>query len=126
MAETLRIVMMTRSASDSIPREYNSHVLHLIEGYCRIKTQLREAEQKLAERSVNRYDENEKLRGVHTSWVREEETYRAEIKRLEKIIHMGSRGGLQAVMIARSGSLIRRRLIDSEKGGEEEEESDGK
>ncbi|KAH7309420.1 hypothetical protein B0I35DRAFT_80143 [Stachybotrys elegans] len=121
MAETLRTVMMTRSASDPIPREYNSHVLHLIEGYCSLKNRLMEAERQMAEQSVDRHDEKERATGLRMSWAREEETYRAEIKRLEKIIHTGSQGGLQAVMIARSGSLIRRR---GDRSTEEEEEAD--
>ncbi|KEY65783.1 hypothetical protein S7711_08722 [Stachybotrys chartarum IBT 7711] len=109
MADSLRIVMMTSARRDTIPREYNANVLYLLEAYWQLKKRLADAESRLRDLQAQRVEDEKEAAAATSAWAVREAQYKSEIKRLEKVIHTGSAGGLEAVMIARSGSLVRRR-----------------
>lgn len=116
MVEALRVAMMTKSTLDYLPLDYHSNIVHLIEAYGLMKEKLDEAEKQLAtgEKSLNGM--SEQFREKEKGWVVRETRYKAEIKRLELVIHDSPAGGLEAVTLARSGSLIKRDTQSADTG----------
>ncbi|KAK4113794.1 hypothetical protein N656DRAFT_599541 [Canariomyces notabilis] len=109
MVETLRAVMIAkRNALEGIPVCYNSHVLALIEGFAHVTEQLREKDEAFAELKNIREKELEQFRSVSEEWVRREEGYKAEVKRLELVLAKESKDGVASVAMARQGSLVDR------------------
>lgn len=108
MADALRAAIMTRPITRPLPPEYNSFVLHLIESYGASQKRLAEADMRLADAEAHRRLDTDTHTSQLQSWVAKETQYKAEIKRLELLIHQTSSSGLEAVMLARSGSLVNR------------------
>ncbi|GAB1314098.1 hypothetical protein MFIFM68171_04308 [Madurella fahalii] len=109
MVEALMAVMAgKRDALDGIPARYNAHVLALIEGFARATRQLRGRDEQLAELRDLREKELEQFRGISEEWMKREEAYKAEIKRLELVLARESRDGVASVALARQESLVDR------------------
>lgn len=83
MVEALQVLLMTHGVLEPIPIEYNSYVLHLVEGFARAQEDIREAERacQAAKQSLERNFEQFRL--VADDWLERESQYRAEVKRLE-------------------------------------------
>ncbi|KPM38100.1 hypothetical protein AK830_g8464 [Neonectria ditissima] len=107
MVDTLRVIMMAKPVLEPLPIEYHSHILHLIEGYSLVKRRLMEIEKEQEETERLRHAEHENFRLKQEDWMIREARYKAEVKRLEVVIHQTSDTGLEAVALARSGSLLR-------------------
>ncbi|KAK7425443.1 hypothetical protein QQZ08_008122 [Neonectria magnoliae] len=107
MADTLRVLMMTKPVLGQLPVQYHSHVLHVIEGYSLVKGKLLTIEKEQVETERLRRSEHEDFKAKQEDWMIQEARYKAEIKRLEVVIHQTSGTGLEAVALARSGSLLR-------------------
>lgn len=109
VVEALQVAMMTkRDALLPIPAHYNWHVLTLIEGYADQRRRITELETEVAKLRKTGEGERQEFRTVAQEWSQREETYRAEMRRLELIIAKTSRNGMETVALARSGSLVDR------------------
>lgn len=109
MIDALCVAMMTKPTLEPLSPRYNSYVLHLIESYGSIQAKLLEAEGQLVEAESLREQEARQFAASAAAWANQESRYKAEVKRLELVIHRTSGNGLEAVVMARSGSLVRRR-----------------
>ena len=106
MADALQVAMMTKPAHESLGPEYKSSILHLLEDRSQTHRKLSKAKKKLVEYEIRRERELERLEDLTERWCIREARYKAEIKRLELLIHGGSTAGMEAVLLARSGSLL--------------------
>lgn len=108
MVEALQVLLMTHGVLEPIPIEYNSYVLHLVEGFARAQEDIREAERacQAAKQSLERNFEQFRL--VADDWLERESQYRAEVKRLEVFLFKSSQHGLEAVALARTTSIVDR------------------
>lgn len=107
IAGALRAALMTNPSNQPLSAEYRPHVLYLLEGYSNIHHKIAKLERDLEntkdvlEKQAQRHDT------IEEHWMVQEARYKAEVKRLELVIHEVSGKGLQAVALARAGSLIR-------------------
>ncbi|RSL76911.1 hypothetical protein CEP51_009548 [Fusarium floridanum] len=107
IAGALRAALMTNPSNQPLSAEYRPHVLYLLEGYSNIHYKIAKLERDLKntkdvlEKQAQRHDT------IEEHWMVQEARYKAEVKRLELVIHEASGKGLQAVALARAGSLIR-------------------
>ncbi|KAL7959183.1 hypothetical protein V8C34DRAFT_313505 [Trichoderma compactum] len=108
MADVLRTTIMVSSTPPTLGPQYTSYVLHLIEGYSKLRTKLSKKEKEVVQLEATRQEDKERSKALVSDWAAQEARYKAEIKRLELIIQKVSRKGVEAVALARSGSLIRR------------------
>lgn len=108
MVEALQVIMMTKGSSNPIPVEYNSYVLHLIEGFNDIQERMQTANLACKEAKMARSQISDDFRTVAEEWERREAQYKAEVKRLEVLLARTSRDGLETVTLARTGSVIDR------------------
>ncbi|KAF4964525.1 hypothetical protein FSARC_7556 [Fusarium sarcochroum] len=109
VAEALRVAAMTNPANEPLPAEYRPHILFVCEAYgthhhkiARLETQLAEAKDALKQ-EVDRHSI------IEERWSIQDARYKAEVKRLELFIHDMSGKSMEAVTLARAGSLIRGR-----------------
>lgn len=65
-------------------------------------------EKEVAQLKAKQQEDRENNKILFTDWTAQEARYKAEIKRLELIIQQVSGKGVEAVALARSGSLIRK------------------
>lgn len=109
IVEALKVAMMTKWDSLApIPVQYNSHVLHLLEGYAKQQRCLADAAEKAAD-AQSRWDkEREEVRILAKMWSSREEDYRQEVRRLGLLLAGASPDGTGAVILARAGSLVDR------------------
>ncbi|KAL7907991.1 hypothetical protein GGI35DRAFT_486918 [Trichoderma velutinum] len=108
LADMLRTTIMVSSTPPTLGPQYTSYVLHLIEGYSKVRTKLSKKEKEVLQLEATRQEDKEQSKALVSDWAAQEARYKAEIKRLELIIQKFSRKGVEAVALARSGSLIRR------------------
>jgi len=129
MVEMLKVVMMNQSSMEPVPIQYNSCILHVLEGYYDLRIQLqyvhsiflwprRSWHLRYAQliRILRSKDEAiELLKQTHTrnihdfeelasAWHLKEKDYQVEVKRLEVLL--SKTGGLESVSMARSDSVI--------------------
>ncbi|KAF4980827.1 hypothetical protein FZEAL_3257 [Fusarium zealandicum] len=109
VAEALRVAVMTNPAHEPLPVENRPYILHLVEGYSKIHHKVARLEAELAEAKSQRAQEIERHSTMGERWMIQEARYKAEVKRLELVIHEVSGKSLEAVALARAGSLIRGR-----------------
>jgi hypothetical protein len=65
MVEDLQVLMMTMSSPiDTLPIQYNSHILALIEGFGKMQAMLTEANRRLAAVGSDREKSQEELRNL--------------------------------------------------------------
>jgi hypothetical protein len=105
MAETLLAVMMMKESSATIPPEYNSCVLHVLEDYRDMRYELSRREDDL-----HRVNELQRLQlrefeKLGRDWAQKEKDYKSEMKKLEVLLANGPQG-LEAVTLARSNSIL--------------------
>ncbi|KAL7794982.1 hypothetical protein V8C37DRAFT_414963 [Trichoderma ceciliae] len=108
MADMLRTTIMISPTPPILDPQYTSYVLHLIEGYSKIRNALSAQQKAATQLEAQRQEDKERSKALVAGWSAQELRYKAEIKRLELIIQQVSGKGVEAVALARSGSLIRR------------------
>ncbi|KAL7943014.1 hypothetical protein V8C42DRAFT_331075 [Trichoderma barbatum] len=112
MADMLRTAIMVSLTPPTLGPQYTSYVLHLIEGYSKVRVKLSKKEKEVVQLEETRQEDKERSKALVADWAAQEARYKAEIKRLELIIQRVSGKGVEAVALARSGSLIRRGGVD--------------
>jgi hypothetical protein len=100
IADSLRVALMTTVANEPLSVEYRPHVLLLCEAYGTRHSKIAKLEHQLKQ-------ETDRHTSVEEHWMVQEARYKAEVKRLEMFIHRTSGTGMEAVALARAGSLIR-------------------
>lgn len=108
MADMLRTIIMVSPTPPVLDPQYTSYVLHLIEGYSKLRSKLSAKEKEVAQLKAKQQEDGENGKMLLADWSVQEAGYKAEIKRLELIIQQVSGKGVEAVALARSGSLIRK------------------
>jgi hypothetical protein len=108
MADMLRTTIMISPTPPILDPQYTSYVLHLIEGYSKLRNKLSTKEREVAQLEAQQQEDKENSKALVADWSAQEARYKAEIKRLKLIIQQVSGKGVEAVALARSGSLIRR------------------
>jgi hypothetical protein len=86
MVEALQVLLMTRGGQEPIPLEYNSHVVHLVEGFANAREKIRKLEMASQEAKQTLEQNLEQFRLVADDWLERESQYRAEVKRLEVLL----------------------------------------
>ncbi|OHE92434.1 hypothetical protein CORC01_12295 [Colletotrichum orchidophilum] len=114
MINALHYTMMTKPVLDPVPREYNSYILHLLEGYWDVQERLKKTEQELVEEKETKQRSFEEFTKISEEWATKEADFRAEIKRMELVLVDVAPGGVGAVVLARSGSLVDRSARSSQ------------
>ncbi|CAG1969006.1 unnamed protein product [Fusarium graminearum] len=115
LAESLRAALMTTEGNQPLSAEYRPHVLLLCEFYGTRHHKIAQLESQLAEVKDQLEKERERYRSIEEHWMVQDARYKAEVKRLEMFIHEASGKGMEAVVLARAGSLIRNRPGDTAK-----------
>ncbi|KAM0358529.1 hypothetical protein ACHAP4_004504 [Fusarium culmorum] len=115
LAESLRAALMTTEGNQPLSAEYRPHVLLLCEFYGTRHHKIAKLESQLAEVKDQLEKERERYRSIEEHWMVQDARYKAEVKRLEMFIHETSGKGMEAVVLARAGSLIRNRPGDTAK-----------
>jgi hypothetical protein len=108
MADMLRTIIMVSPTPPVLDPQHTSYVLHLIEGYSKLRSKLSAREKEAAQLKAKQQEDREKSKMLFVDWSAQEARYKAEIKRLELIIQQVSGKGVEAVALARSGSLIKK------------------
>ncbi|RGP72848.1 hypothetical protein FLONG3_6587 [Fusarium longipes] len=121
LAESLRSAWMTTPANEPLSAEYRPHVLLLCEFYGTRYSKIAKLESQLAEAKEELDKETERHKSIEEHWMVQEARYKAEVKRLEMFIHNTSDKGMEAVVLARAGSLIRSKLKETAMGRTSEE-----
>ncbi|KAI0532955.1 hypothetical protein GGR58DRAFT_139744 [Xylaria digitata] len=114
MVEALQVLLMTHGVLHPIPIQYNSYVLHLVEGFAAAQESIHKAETAYQELKQSLEHNFEQFRLVADDWLERESQYRAEVKRLEVLLSKSSQSGLEAVALARTNSIVDR---SGSKGG---------
>ncbi|KAI1462504.1 hypothetical protein F4805DRAFT_474421 [Annulohypoxylon moriforme] len=106
MVEGLQVAIM--GLLQPIPIEYNSYILHLIEGFVDAQERIHKVDIARAEAKYSLEHHLENFKAVADEWLEREHQYKTEIKRLEVLLSRTSRDGLEAVALARTNSVIDR------------------
>ncbi|KAF5544932.1 hypothetical protein FMEXI_6335 [Fusarium mexicanum] len=109
VAETLQVAVMFNPASEALSAEYRPHILLLCEAYGTRHSKIAKLERELAEAKMALKDEASRHSSIEEHWMVQDARYKAEVKRLEMFIHRTSDQGMEAVALARAGSLLRGR-----------------
>ncbi|OTA52054.1 hypothetical protein K449DRAFT_301017, partial [Hypoxylon sp. EC38] len=88
--------------------EYNSYILHLIEGFAKAQERIRMLDDACAEAKYALDYHLHHFKSVADEWIEREGQYKAEIKRLEVLLSRTSSDGLEAVTLARTNSVVDR------------------
>ncbi|KAG9239249.1 hypothetical protein BJ875DRAFT_436677 [Amylocarpus encephaloides] len=105
MAETLKVVMMSRYTIDPIPVEYNACILHVLEAYQDLREQVNANQDAIEEMKHSHTKDIKDFEALATQWEEKERDYKAEVKKLEVLLSK-TEGGMESVMVARSKSQI--------------------
>ncbi|CZR46432.1 uncharacterized protein FPRO_11880 [Fusarium proliferatum ET1] len=109
VAETLQVAVISNPASEALSAEYRSHILLLCEAYGTGHRKIAKLERELAEAKMALKEEASRHSFIEEHWMVQDARYKAEVKRLEMFIHRTSDQGMEAVALARAGSLLRGR-----------------
>jgi hypothetical protein len=108
MVDQLKVLMMTKPVLEPIPIEYNSYVLHLLEGYAALKQDMTDLAAK-HQQTVETIAQNQRtFQAISEEYFERETSFLAEIKRIEVIMSRTSTDGLETVTLARTASLVDR------------------
>lgn len=122
MAEELKVVMMRNPTLSSVPIEYNSCILHVLEAYHDLREQLKTKDKgEYISMSFHTTTNRKRpdiieLQNTHTiaikefedlaeQWVNREQDYKNELKKLEVLL-ANTEGGMEKVHLARSKSVV--------------------
>ncbi|THV53907.1 hypothetical protein BGAL_0039g00190 [Botrytis galanthina] len=105
MAETLKVIMMTRNLMDPVPVEYNTCILHVLESYNDLQEMLAVKEGEIEEIKGRHTKDIREFDGMAEQWKAKEKDYQKEIKNLEVLLSK-TEGGMENVTMARSKSIV--------------------
>ncbi|KAL2074400.1 hypothetical protein VTL71DRAFT_8178 [Oculimacula yallundae] len=105
MAEMLKVVMMTQSFGTSVPIEYNSTILHVLEAYQEMRMELKRREEAIEELKESHTKDIKDFEALATQWEIKEQNYKTELKKLEVMLSK-TEDGLEKVSLARSKSTV--------------------
>ncbi|ATZ54435.1 hypothetical protein BCIN_10g04380 [Botrytis cinerea B05.10] len=105
MAETLKVIMMTRNLMESIPVEYNTCILHVLEAYNDLQEMLAVKEGEIEEIKGRHTKDIREFDSMAEQWKAKERDYQKEIKNLEVLLSK-TEGGMENVTMARSKSVV--------------------
>ncbi|QSZ34750.1 hypothetical protein DSL72_007608 [Monilinia vaccinii-corymbosi] len=105
MAETLKVVMMTRNLMEPVPVEYNTCILHVLESYNDLQEQLAAKDGEIEEIKLRHTKDIGEFDVMGEQWKAKEKDYQKEIKNLEVLLSQ-TEGGMENVTMARSKSVI--------------------
>ncbi|KAI0598112.1 hypothetical protein F4775DRAFT_196936 [Biscogniauxia sp. FL1348] len=108
MVDALQVAIMSNGILSPIPVEYNTYVLHLIEGFAVSREKMRAVDAAYAGVKQSLEQNLEEFKSLVDDWLTREIQYKAEIKRLEVLLSRTSREGLEAVALARTHSIVDR------------------
>ncbi|KAI5919091.1 hypothetical protein F4810DRAFT_520079 [Camillea tinctor] len=108
MVEALQVAIMSGGILSPIPVEYNTYVLHLIEGFANSHEKIRAIDRAYTGVKQSLEQNLEEFKSLVDDWLTREKQYKAEIKRLEVLLSRTSREGLEAVTLARTNSVVDR------------------
>ncbi|KAK2001971.1 hypothetical protein LX36DRAFT_708169 [Colletotrichum falcatum] len=108
MVDALHYIMMTKPVLEPVPREYNSYILHLLEGYWGVQEQLKKTKLALTEETETKQRSLEEFTKMSDEWQEKEAAFRSEIKRMELVLAKVAPEGVGAVVMARSQSVVDR------------------
>lgn len=111
--DALYAIMMTKSVNAPLPVEYNVYIQHLLEGYANLSRALRDMEELVAEEKETKLRSMEEFTKMTQDWEQKDADYRAEIRRMEVLLAHSVPEGVEAVILARSGSVVDRSLAES-------------
>lgn len=112
LVEDLRAAVMATEANEPLSAKYRPHVLLLCEFYGTRHDKIAKLESQLAEAKDALEKETKRHNSIEEHWMVQDARFRAEVKRLEMFIHRTSSKGMEAVVLARAGSLIRNKPRD--------------
>ncbi|KAJ3530399.1 hypothetical protein NM208_g9347 [Fusarium decemcellulare] len=87
VAEALQVGVMTNPANEPLSAQYRPYILYLLEGYGAIHQKVAKLEAELAEAKGELLKEAEQHKSTEEHYMVLEARYKAEIKRLELVIH---------------------------------------
>ncbi|ESZ93496.1 hypothetical protein SBOR_6119 [Sclerotinia borealis F-4128] len=105
MAETLKVVMMTRNLMEPVPVEYNTCILHVLESYNDLQEQLEAKDREIEEMKLRHTKDIREFEVMAEQWKAKEKDYQKEMKNLEVLLSK-TEGGMENVTMARSKSVI--------------------
>ncbi|KAB8297311.1 hypothetical protein EYC80_002663 [Monilinia laxa] len=105
MAETLKVVMMTRNLMEPVPIEYNTCILHVLESYNDLQEQLEAKDREIEGIKLRHTKDIGEFDVMGEQWKAKEKDYQKEIKNLEVLLSK-TEGGMENVTMARSKSVL--------------------
>ena len=96
---------MNQNNLDSIPIQYNSTVLHVLEAYHDLRIQLNAKGDTIELLKESHTKDIKDFEELATQWQQKESDYKSELKKLEVLLSKTT-GGLESVALARSKSVI--------------------
>ena len=105
LAEMLKVVMMNQYTMDSVPVQYNSTILHVLEAYKDLRMQLSAKEEAIEVLKQSHTKDIKDFEELATQWQQKESDYKDEVKKLEVLLSK-TEGGMESVAMARSKSVI--------------------
>ncbi|TPX15130.1 uncharacterized protein E0L32_004688 [Thyridium curvatum] len=109
MAEELQAeIMSSRDSMTPLPPRFNAHILHLVEGVYKFEDKLDKARERRKEAKRERLRDLVQFGEMSKEWIEREHQYKAEIRRLEKLLAQHSDKGMETVALARANSVVNR------------------
>lgn len=105
LVEMLKVVMMNQSSVASVPIEYNSTILHVLEAYQELQSEVRRKEESMEELKRTHTKDIKDFETLATQWELKERDYKREIRQMEILLGK-TEGGLAKVTLARSKSTV--------------------
>jgi hypothetical protein len=115
IADTLFVALMNKPFHEPLPLEYDTWVRQLVQGCAELSRDLRETRQLLAEEKETLKQSVDEFTEMSVHWEERETAYKAEIRRLEVLLAKAAPSGVEAVLVARSGSIVDRSLAGTRK-----------
>lgn len=97
--------MMTKESCAQVPADYNSCILHILEGYRDLRQQLKSRNEELAKLKALQDTQMAEFEKLGLEWALREKDYKGEVKKLEILLANGPQG-LEAVSLARASSVV--------------------
>jgi len=91
MAETLKVVMMNQRSTDPVPIAYNACILHVLEAYQDLSTELVKKENFLEDLKLSHTKDIHDFEALATQWEMKERDYKTEMKKLEVLLRSDGR-----------------------------------
>lgn len=107
MMETLSCDIMVNGISEPIPRHLNALIISMVEEFRIHLGKLKTLQADFDELQTSRHNEAQDFMDIAHAWHLRELSFKARIKRLERII-LNTHDGADSVILARAGSIVDR------------------